>query len=67
MKNTFKKPLKKLFKKNNTISCNTFPYKDEIHFNELTGELTIKGKTIETYPVEYWFPEDLHENKNKSK
>ena len=33
-------------------------YNDILDINTLTGEIIIKGKTIETYPVEYWFPED---------
>lgn len=31
---------------------------DILEVNTLTGEITIKGKAIETYPVEYWFPEN---------
>lgn len=27
-----------------------------LEVNTLTGEIIIKGKTTETYPVEYWFP-----------
>jgi hypothetical protein len=57
----------KLFNKNNIISDNSSPYEIEIHNDELTGEITIKGKPIETYPVEYLFPKDLNENENKSK
>lgn len=67
MKNFFKKTLKKLFKKTDIISDNSSPYEIEIHNDELTGELIIKGKPIETYPVEYRFPEDLNNNENKSK
>ena len=67
MKNIFKKTLKKLFKKNDFILDNSLPYEIEIHNDELTGEINIKGKPIETYPVEFLFPEDLNENENKSK
>lgn len=67
MKNIFKKLFKKLFKKTDIISDNSSPYEIEIHNDELTGEVIIKGKPIESYPVEYWFPEDLNENVNKSK
>lgn len=67
MKNIFKKLFKKLFKKTDIISDNSSPYEIEIHRDELTGEITIKGKPIETYPVEFLFPGDLNENKNKSK
>ena len=63
IKNIFKK----LFNKNKIISANCSPFEIEIHTDELTGEITIKGKPIETYPVEYRFPEDLNENENKSK
>lgn len=29
-----------------------------LEINTLTGEIIIKRKTIETYPGEYWFPEN---------
>ena len=29
-----------------------------LDINTLTGEIIIKGKTIETYSAEYWFPEN---------
>lgn len=67
MKNIFKKTLKKLFKKNDFILDNSSSYEIEIHNDELTGEITIKGKPIETYPVKFSFIEDLNENENKSK
>lgn len=58
MKNIFKK----LFKKTDIISDNSSPYEIEIYNDELTGKITIKGKPIETYPVEFLFPEHLNEN-----
>jgi hypothetical protein len=30
---------------------------DILEINTLTGEVIIKGKIKETYPVEYWFPD----------
>lgn len=60
MKNIFKKPLKKIFKNNDIILGKTLTYeRGEINIDELSGEVIIKGKPIETYPVEYWFPEEF--------
>ena len=63
MKNIFKKPLKEMeqiFKNNDIILGKTLTYeRDEINIDELTGEVIIKGKIKETYPVEYWFPEEF--------
>ncbi len=33
-------------------------YNDILEINPLTGEIVIKGKTIETYHHEYWMPEN---------
>ena len=62
IKNLFKQKEDDLWVEPNDIKkssiTNTKCYNDILDINTLTGEIIIKGKTIETYPVEYWFPED---------
>lgn len=62
IKNLFKQKEDDLWvePKNNKKSyiTNSKCYNDILDINTLTGEVIIKGKTIETYSVEYWFPEN---------
>ena len=62
IKNLFKQKEDDLWvepKKNNSKSHSTIAKCDNdiLEVNTLTGEIIIKGKIKETYPVEYWFPE----------
>ena len=63
IKNLFKQKEDDLWVEAKSKSKSTIPIAkcDEhiLEVNTLTGEIIIKGKTIETYPVEYWFPEEI--------
>lgn len=62
IKNLFKQKEDNLWvepKNNSKPSVTDAKYVNHIlDVNTLTGEVIIKGNTIETYSVEYWFPEN---------